>query len=409
MSTEGTVMRELRIQNLKISDVGPYTDLKVSFPAKAGISLICGDNGIGKTTLLDAIVTLFINSQSKVNRRQPASVGGVFSSIMLDGGQREHTLAISSFGPDSYQYVTGPFADVSSWLIFIRAQRDIYYHRRDSITRDPGADAGNLQNRTANGFDPNEIKAWFSNRYLLKHHAQNSGWTDEMLENLRSAESFFSLLDPTVTLDRVDIKSFDIIVSTPGGQIPYEYLSSGFKSAYTLLLGILKEIEYRGLGTSASTFAGVILIDELDLHLHPSWQRKIAGALTKAFPSAQIIATTHSPHVIQSAKASEVVALTRDSLGRVRARPVPSTAFGFTGWTIEEVLEDIMGVEDTKTPEFREAMREFDFAIDNEDSEMVKSALNILLEMLHPTNPTRKLIQIQAAPYLSSSSEEGEL
>lgn len=402
-------MRELRIENIKITDVGPYTDLEVTFPPKAGISLICGDNGIGKSTLLDAITALFTNSQPRVTRRQPATIGKVQSIVRLDGKRRDDKIDISLFGPESYQHISGPLSSVSPSVIAIRTQREIYYHRRESITRDPSTDSNSIQNRIVNGVDPNEIKAWFSNRYLLKHHAQDGGWTDDMLENLRSAEYFFSLLDPSVTLDRVDIKSFDILVSTPGGLIPFEYLSSGFRSAYALLLGILKEIEYRGLGVGASAFCGVILIDELDLHLHPTWQKKIAGALTQAFPSAQIIATTHSPHVIQAAKTSEVVALVRDEMGRVRARPVQSTEYGFTGWTIEEVLEDIMGVEDTKTPEFREAMREFDDAIDNEDSREVKTALQTLLEMLHPTNPLRKLIQIQAAPYLISSSDEGQL
>ncbi len=402
-------MRELRIENIKITDVGPYTDVEVTFPSKAGISLICGDNGIGKSTMLDAITSLFVNSQPRVTRRQPAPIGRVQSVISLDGTRQNGKIDISGFGPETYQHITGPFAGVSPSVIAIRTQREIYYHRRESITRDPPTDIGTIQNRVANGVEANEIKAWFSNRYLLKHHAQDGGWTIDMLENLRSAESFFSLLDPSVTLDRVDIKTFDIIVATPGGLIPFEYLSSGFRSAYTLLLGILKEIEYRGLGVGASAFSGLILIDELDLHLHPTWQRKIANALTKAFPLAQIVATTHSPHVIQAAKASEVVALARDEFGRVRARPVPSTIYGFTGWTIEEVLEDIMGVEDTKTPEFREAMRNFDDAIDNEDSYRVKTSLQTLLEMLHPTNPIRKLIQIQATPYLVSSSDEGQL
>lgn len=226
-----------------------------------------------------------------------------------------------------------------------------------------------------------------------------------MIQNLSVAESFFSLLDPKVKLDRVDIRTFDIIVSTPSGLIPFEYLSSGFRSAYILLLGILKEIEFRGLNVSAKDFSGVIVIDELDLHLHPIWQREIGGALKKAFPSAQIIASTHSPHVIQAAQASEVVALVRNSDGDVYSREVPSTKYGYAGWTLEEVLEDIMGMEDTKTPIFRDAMRDFDRAIDGDDARAVAQSLAVLDEMLHANNPLRKLISIQAAPYAGGDAE----
>ena len=292
--------------------------------------------------------------------------------------------------------------NLSHNVIHVRAVRDFSYIRRESITRDPTANSQNLIQRLSAGLNADEIKIWFSNRYLLKPHSTANNWTPEMLENLASAEDFFSLLDPSVKLDRVDVRTFDIIVSTPSGLIPFEYLSSGFRSAYILLLGIIKEIEFRGLNVSAKDFAGVIIIDEIELHLHPTWQREIGNAIKNAFPKAQIIATTHSPHVIQAAHASEVIALVRDQNGKVSARPVPSTQYGYAGWTLEEVLEDIMGVQDTKTPLFREAMQKFDSAIDDGASSEVIRSLNVLREMLHPNNPLRKLIEIQAAPHIGA-------
>ena len=54
---------------------------------------------------------------------------------------------------------------------------------------------------------------------------------------------------------------------------------------------------------------GVVLIDELDLHLHPKWQRRVVGDLLKAFPMVQFVATTHSPFIIQSLPDSEDVRL----------------------------------------------------------------------------------------------------
>jgi predicted ATP-dependent endonuclease of OLD family len=82
-------------------------------------------------------------------------------------------------------------------------------------------------------------------------------------------------------------------------------LSSGFKASLALLLGIIQAVEARGYPAPASRFKGVILIDELELHLHPSWQRLIVSALKQAFPEAQFIVTTHSPHIIQNADVNE--------------------------------------------------------------------------------------------------------
>lgn len=51
---------------------------------------------------------------------------------------------------------------------------------------------------------------------------------------------------------------------------------------------------------------GLVLIDEIDLHLHPNWQRRIVSDLKSAFPKIQFVATTHSPFIVQSLKSNEV-------------------------------------------------------------------------------------------------------
>jgi predicted ATP-binding protein involved in virulence len=80
---------------------------------------------------------------------------------------------------------------------------------------------------------------------------------------------------------------------------------------------------------------GVVLIDEIDQHLHPTWQRKIVGDLKRVFPRLQFIVTTHSPFVVQSLEADEIINL--DVEGRVEVNP--------KDMSLEDVAEDIMGVE----------------------------------------------------------------
>ena len=85
-------------------------------------------------------------------------------------------------------------------------------------------------------------------------------------------------------------------------------LSLGQKSFMILFLDILMNILLKSKG-KASKQRGLILIDEIENHLHPSWQRKIFPTLRKVFPDIQIIATTHSPFVVQTVPKSEIYLL----------------------------------------------------------------------------------------------------
>lgn len=396
------------LRGITLKDVGPFSDLKVEINPEPGLNLICGGNGIGKTTILEAVVACFTQgSKHKLKRRQSAESGSVQLHYLADNERITTNLKIESFDPlkgDFVNYQRG----LGENIINVRAARDFSYIKQSGISRDPDFNPKEFQQRAANDPQPSEIKSWLTSRYLLRHHADKSSWSEQMKSNLTTAERIFSILDERISLSEVDVRTFDVMVSTPGGTIPFEFLSSGFRSAFSLLLGILKEIEFRKLEVAAEEFSGVILIDEVDLHLHPTWQQKIGGILKRTFPRAQIIATTHSPHVVQAASPEEVIALVVQADERVKRRSVPQSKFGYLGWTIEEVLEDIMGVEDTRTATFREAMRAFDSAIEAEDEAKIRHALVDLEEMLHPNNPLRKLLKIQVAPFLTPDQPENK-
>ena len=91
-----------------------------------------------------------------------------------------------------------------------------------------------------------------------------------------------------------------------------EQLSDGYKIVLVLVLNLVSRIlEANGAlpdATPRSLLAsdGIVLIDEIDLHLHPSWQQRIIGDLTRTFPNIQFIVTTHSPQVISSVKGESV-------------------------------------------------------------------------------------------------------
>ncbi|MCV0352878.1 MAG: AAA family ATPase [Nitratireductor sp.] len=397
----------LRIKSLEISDIGPFPDLKLYFKDSHGINLICGDNGVGKTTILEAITAAFsVGRNHRIKRRQAGEAGTLRMAFDTSSGVQNSVIEINDLDPKQGEFISAQSASAKN-LIHIRTSRDIQYIEQTNISRDPIFDQNKYGQRVAGDLISSEIKSWFTNRYLLEPHSEKSSWTPQMLSNLTAAKSFFSLLDPEISLEEVHVTTFEIMMSTPNGTIPFELMSSGFRSTYFLLLSILKEIEFRKLDVAANEFSGVILVDEIDLHLHPSWQQEIGKILTHAFPKAQIIATTHSPHVIQTTDATDVISLRRTPDGGIERKGISTGPYGFKGWTVEEVLEEVMGVENTKTSVFQNAFREFDEALDEGNPRKVNSARAALKEMLHPQNPLRKLIEIQSAPFAFESREAG--
>ncbi len=122
-----------------------------------------------------------------------------------------------------------------------------------------------------------------------------------------------------------------------GGNIfmPLFYLSDGLRT----MAGMVAEIAYRcvvlndHLGRDAvKKSRGIVMIDELDMHVHPNWQRHVIGDLKKAFPNLQFVATTHSPFIVQSLQSDELI-----NLDFVSDVP-PNTL------KVDEVATELMGV-----------------------------------------------------------------
>ena len=119
--------------------------------------------------------------------------------------------------------------------------------------------------------------------------------------------------------------------------LPFHYLSDGQRN----MLGMVADIAYRclllnpylGENCNANT-PGIVLIDELDLHLHPNWQRQIVATLKRVFPKIQFITTTHSPFIVQSLENNELIDLQGKDIQDDYWRK-----------GIEEIAQDEMGVD----------------------------------------------------------------
>lgn len=386
----------MKIDSIKIMNVGGISNLVLE-DLNQQINIICGENGVGKTNVLDSIASCFSEFDKNIISKKSGSENGLIEiNITQDVVPKTSTLKvqIKKFEPSANdQYITNNSYEANkNKLLYLRTNRDINYKKVSSIKSDPEIE--NRSRYSASGINNEDIKDWFLNRVLHSKHENHLSNTQ--LENLELSKRCFSILNSTYSFNRLDTKN-EIFLTTPTGEIYLEYLSSGFKSTIFILLGLIKEIDYRFEKDkiSASCYEGIILIDEIELHLHPEWQGKICGILKVIFPKAQIFITTHSPHVVQTAAYGEVIALERSIDGIVSQRPLPSSNYGYQGWTIEEILEDIMGMPDLRTIKYNQIKRRFDIALDKEDKKEALSAFQELDKMLHPQYPLRPVFKMQ--------------
>lgn len=136
-------------------------------------------------------------------------------------------------------------------------------------------------------------------------------------------------------------------------RIPLNQLSDGYKG----MISLIADIAYRmatlnpQLGTEVlSKGDGVVLIDEVDLHLHPAWQQKVIDNLMNIFPKVQFIVSTHAPAIISSVKT--------DKLRILSNKEVCMTANQVYGKDVNSVMKEIMGVND-RPDQFVELFEKF--------------------------------------------------
>ena len=148
-----------------------------------------------------------------------------------------------------------------------------------------------------------------------------------------------------------------------GAVLPFQMLSDGYRNVIKIILDIATRMcilnPYLKEEALKKT-PGVVLIDEVDLSLHPTWQKRIMGILKDQFPRIQFICATHSPFIIQSLEEGELITLDQ---------PLDSE---YSGEGLEDIAEDIMGVVlpqySEKKRKIYEAAQEYFAALKNAET-----------------------------------------
>lgn len=202
-----------------------------------------------------------------------------------------------------------------------------------------------------------EVDQWLRNL----NHKKLEGKTDEsaqldlLLEILRD-----DLMPNEITVDRVDSDGL-WLKDRNGLQLAWSEMSDGYRAAIALLADILRHlISAYGMvglterGTDGKLFikrSGVVMIDEIDAHLHPEWQREIGFWLKSHFPQIQFLVTTHSPIICQAADENGLFVLPEpgsDAKPRALTKAEYDTVISSRPDTI--LLTPAFGLQNTRSP-----------------------------------------------------------
>ena len=137
---------------------------------------------------------------------------------------------------------------------------------------------------------------------------------------------------------------------TPYGWVPIKRLGLGYGSLIAWMVDLATRL-FERYPKSANPIAepAVVLVDELDLHLHPRWQRSIMSYLSARFVNTQFIVTAHSPLVVQAAHDANIAVLRREGDHVV----IDQSISAVRGWRVDQVLtSDIFGLDSARPPEF---------------------------------------------------------
>jgi len=180
---------------------------------------------------------------------------------------------------------------------------------------------------------------WFRNREDLENERRrdNPDHRDKQLEAVRQA---ISSLIPEFSNLQVERSPLQMTLRKKSEKLIVNQLSDGEKCLLAMVGDLARRLAIANPGlTEPLEGEGVVLIDEIELHLHPKWQREIIPALTRTFPNCQFIVTTHSPQVISQVKPEGIYILEKTDEGVVAKRP--ESSFGRDS---NRILEDLMGV-----------------------------------------------------------------
>ncbi len=198
---------------------------------------------------------------------------------------------------------------------------------------------------------------------------------DLQLEAVRAALMLFMPEFTNLTVRRNPLR---MEVEKNGKILKVNQLSDGEKCLMAMVGDLARRMAIANpLRANPLEGEGIILIDEIDLHLHPKWQRMIIPKLLEVFPNSQFIISTHSPHVITQVQPESLFLLKQTDSGIVAEQPIESY-----GKSVDRILEDLMGLETTRPDEVSAKLHDIYSSIDQNQLEKARRSIAVMKDAI---------------------------
>lgn len=361
----------MRIRELTIQNYRAFGE-RQTFPFSSSFTAIAGINGRGKTSLLDGLALLASRILPQIS---PARSGyRTLGPLDLHDGHGPLSLSMKincgdipiDFGVSLDEDSQAPKVtklppavknaarniygdptradDAAPLVVYFTTDRAGYRLPKKLPTKLPrgqaAAYAGALFNRTVNYRD-------FMARFVLQEEETrlNPNYLGDRAVGAIS-EALTTFLGGFRNL-HVEQKPLRLLVDKDDQSFDLSQLSDGERSFLALICDLGRRLALANPELPNPLHgAGVVLIDELELHLHPRWQREVRDKLLAAFPNIQFVTTTHSPFIIQSMKPGELINLDPDEFAE------------YSDKSIEDISENVMGVDlPQKSKRYQEMMK----------------------------------------------------
>ncbi|WP_181233403.1 AAA family ATPase [Enhygromyxa salina] len=196
--------------------------------------------------------------------------------------------------------------------------------------------------------------------------------------------------------DLAEKDKFQFEIAGKPYKMPATYLSHGYQSTLSWIADLVGQflLDFEGVGvTDPRNLSGLVLVDELDLFLHPDWQADFIDALSQTFPNLQFVATTHSPLLISRLRPEQVVLLDWDEEGDIIAQQFEDDPRLMTA---TDLYRRLFGIENPPPTDLARVLSRYKFLAadperDNrEDKELGELRSQLDTAGIHAPAPTRR-------------------
>lgn len=316
-------------------------------------AVIIGRNGTNKSTLLRAIAvgaaslgdaSAMLSSALGSFIRAGTSWATIKMTYTFTTGETVvamKEIIRTSRGTDEVSLADGPTAEDLNLLVCG------YGAARGITGTDPGREY-RVFDAVATLFDYG--RELLAPELTLRRLADYIGDDERYRMTLSRIARLIGLDDPKARIETAKGGGITVSSRRVGTDVPLEGLADGYRVAFNWIMDLFGRALRPVRLTSDGSVAGLVLIDEIEQHLHPELQTRVVTELSTTFPNSQFVVTTHSPLVALGAHPSQLVALHRNAAGIVTAANwIPD----FRSYSAEDVLEDdrLFNVE-ARNPEF---------------------------------------------------------